>query len=402
MAVHYHDIGQMRVPGTSRPPAADSRGAAKGATTGDVVTGPVGIGRGRVRSARTAARGPQRTLPAWVLAALRVPLAVKIVGANALLVIGPFLGWLLVNGRDMNAPQVAGVVALALFASLVINVTLVRLALWPLSDLEATAAQVWHGDLLARVPPSMLADSDVSRVGAAINLLLERLIADRTRVRQLASQVIEAGHLERARIARELHDSTAQTLAALQYQLQAALDSANDPELRQRLEAIRDLALSAVTEVRALSHTVHPRVLDDLGVAPALETLARRTREQDAVSTSVDVSGDPAAIPASLGSTLYAIAREAVGNATRHGAPSSIAITLTVRGNEARLDVADDGTGFEDAQGKVRQPGTGLFSMAERASLADGYLTIDTAPGRGTRVTAVVPLRMDDNQWAAA
>lgn len=384
-------------------PMAPSRDAGTGeqAQGRPVVTGPVGIGRGAPRVGPKI--GPGRfTLPRWVLRLLRVPLAVKLAGANALLVIGPFLGWLLVDGQMMSAPQVAGVVALALLVGVIINVTLVRVALWPLNDLEATAARVWRGDLTARVPRSPLADPEMGRVGAAINLLLERLIADRTRVRQLAQQVIEAGHVERSRIARELHDSTAQTLAALQYQIQAALDAAADDETRNRLEMVRDLAVNAVTEVRTLSHTVHPRVLDDLGVVAALEALARRTREQEGIEASVSLTGDAAAIPPSLGSALYAIAREAVANSVKHGAPASIRITLAVRGSEARLEVSDDGDGFDGAEALMRRPGTGLFSMAERAALADGYLAIDSAPGRGTSVAAVVPLTGVDNQWAAA
>ena len=111
------------------------------------------------------------------------------------------------------------------------------------------------------------------RVGGAINLLLDGLVQDRAQSRRLASLVISAQDEERARIARELHDSSAQTLTALLLQVSAAARDEKDPVLATRLEEIRVIAGSALEEVRVLSHTVHPRVLDDLGLVAALEWL---------------------------------------------------------------------------------------------------------------------------------
>ena len=133
-----------------------------------------------------------------------------------------------------------------------------------------TARRVSAGDLEARVPPSVLADRDMARVGTTLNTLLDRLTDDRARVRRLAAQVISAQDEERARVARELHDSTAQMLAAVMLQLGAAAQESSRPRSTTRLATMRELVAEALEEVRTLSHTMHPRVLDDLGLAAAL------------------------------------------------------------------------------------------------------------------------------------
>ena len=332
----------------------------------------------------SAHQGPMRLL--------RVPLRWKLAGASGVLVVAASLASVAAYDEGVSGLQLAVMLATVLLASLLVNLILVRLALLPLRNLESTASRVWHGEFEARVPRSPLADRDMTRVAGAINLLLDHLIADRTRIRQLAAQVIQAADRERARIARELHESTAQTLSALALQATTALRTANDPELEGKLQLLRDLAVDALDEVRTLSHTVHPRVLDDLGVAAALEWLARRTREEQRADTTVELGGETAAIPRTLGSVLYSVAQEAVSNAVRHASARSIAITLAADARTARLNIVDDGRGFDAAEAKARRPGMGLFAMSERVALVDGAVEIESAPGRGTRVTATIPI----------
>jgi hypothetical protein len=203
------------------------------------------------------------------LAALRVPLVAKLVGANLGVVAVLTAAWV-ASGAVLNAE-----VLLAILAVLVLHLVVIGIALRPIQDLEAVASRVWKGDFAARVEQSAVADDQVLRVGAMFNLLLDGLVADRARMRALAAEVIEVGDRERAALARELHDSTAQRLAALMLQVSAAARDAKDPALAARLAEIRDAAEEVTEEVRLLSHTVHPRVLDDLGLVPALRKLAR-------------------------------------------------------------------------------------------------------------------------------
>jgi len=174
----------------------------------------------------------------------------------------------------------------------------------------------------------------------------------------------------------------------------AAARDEKDPAMAVRLEEIRTIAGSALEEVRVLSHTVHPRVLDDLGLVAALEWLARRTRAASGVEIEVNAPADsaPYSVPSAAASVLYRVAQEALANAVRHAKPKSVRLMVVATPERASLEVADDGVGFDVEEAEHRRPGMGLFSMRERVSLVDGQLEIVSSVGAGTRVTASIPL----------
>lgn len=220
---------------------------------------------------------------------------------------------------------------------------------------------------------------------------LDGVVADRERMRQLAAQVIEAADRERASLARELHDSTAQSMAAIVMQLSALQRDAGDGPFYDRIEAVRGIAEQATEEVRTLAHTMHPRVLDDLGLAAALQALVRRVQDTSQMRMSTDIMTDNGLAP-HLSSVLYRVAQEAVHNAQRHSAANSVRLELTRGEQAARLEVIDDGRGFDVEEAALRRPGMGLFTMRERLMLVGGALQIISAPSAGTRVVATVPL----------
>ena len=141
-----------------------------------------------------------------------------------------------------------------------------------------------------------------------------------------------------------------------------------------------------------MSHTMHPRVLDDLGLAAALEWLARQAREQGPMNVDVDACEVDVAMPAPVAAALYRVAQEALRNAARHANASRVDIRLRQDGRQAMLEIADDGIGFDVGQAEKRRPGMGLFSMRERVGLVNGRLAINSARGRGTSVIATVPI----------
>lgn len=330
-------------------------------------------------------------LPGWVVTLLRVPLVSKIAGANAIIVTAALLV-ALHGGTNGQATRLWLVLLVALGLGLVVNATLVIIALRPLNELEQTARRVWQGELDARVPASSVADAGIQKVGRTLNILLDGLSADRARLRDLAKQVIQAGDRERASIARELHDSTAQTLAALLLELSVLAAENSDPRLESRIARVRAIVGDVLDEVRLLAHTVHPRVLDDLGLVAALQLLARESMER--ASALVEYTGPVKvdALDPACASALYRVAQEAVGNAMRHSQARNISIRLDVANAAAHLDVVDDGVGFVPSDVEQRRPGMGLFTMRERAALVGGCLEIQSEPGRGTRVVAAVPL----------
>ena len=330
------------------------------------------------------------TLRALSEHALRVPLLGKLVGANLLIVLAALL--VVVAERQGVLPgNAVSILGVALGVSLVVNLGLVYVALRPLSDLELTAARVSAGDLEARVASSRLADRDMARIGTTLNTLLDNLTNDRARVRRLAAQVISAQDEERARVARELHDSTAQMLAAVMLQLGVAARENESPALDARIATVREMVAEALEEVRTLSHTIHPRVLDDLGLAAALSWLARQTREQEALDAEA-FADDGAPIPRLAATVLYRVAQESLRNAARHAQARRVELWLRRTATTATLEVVDDGRGFDVRRAEERRPGMGLFSMRERVGLANGTLSVESAPGRGTRVVATVPL----------
>lgn len=340
-----------------------------------------------------------RPVPRWVKALLRIPLAAKLAGANVLIVLITFAASFAARGAVTETRDILLIVGLALAGSFVVNAVLIFVALRPLQELEMTATRVWRGDFDARVRRSLLADWRVARVGSTLNLLLDGLMADRARTRRLASEIIGAGDRERAYIARELHDSVAQTLAALVMQLGAAARDSTDPSLTGRIKSIREIGSDALEEVRMLAHTMHPRVLDDLGLVAALENLARQVGERANAVVTVEaegkVEGDSIGandVPPAVASVLYRIAQEAVSNALRHGHAQAVNVSVRTDSHTATLEIRDDGRGFDVLEAEQRRPGMGLFTMRERVSLVNGQFEVLSHLGSGTRIVARIPI----------
>lgn len=334
--------------------------------------------------------------PRWLRRLLRAPLGVKLAGTSAIIITSASALMLRLHGVSAYSGEELAILVLSLGASLALTLVLVGLALRPLRDVEATADRVLGGDLAARVAPSFLADDEIRRVGRALNLLLDGLTADRVRLQRLAELVIRAQDEERARIARELHDSTAQTLAALQMQLAAARRAPSGTTTAEELAELHRLARVAVEEVRTLSHNIYPRVLDDLGLGAALEWLARRARDATGIIVQVEVGQLPR-LRKEVSAVLYHLAQEGMRNALRHARPSTVALRLTADADDVTIRITDDGAGFDVEEAEQRRPGMGLFSMRERVSLVNGRLAISSTVGRGTTLTAAIPVAWGGN-----
>jgi signal transduction histidine kinase len=330
-------------------------------------------------------------VPRPVVAFLRAPLVLKVVGANLVIALATVIAAMATHGTMLTDARVVTLVIGALIVAQVVNSALVIVALRPIRALEDAAARVVSGDTRARVSYSPLADRDIARTGRALNQVLDELMQERDRIRSLATKVIRAQDEERARIARELHDATAQTMAAVVLQLSVVENSCDDEALATRLDEIRATATSALEEIRTLSHTIYPRVLEDLGLRAALEWLARRTRETSSVEVDVVLRGG-GTVPARIASALYRVAQEALLNAVRHASATTVELRLDVEPEYVSLEIEDDGNGFVVREAEARRPGMGLFSMRERVALVDGVLDIDSAPGRGCCVRAHIPL----------
>jgi len=326
---------------------------------------------------------------------LRVPLAYKLTGANLLIVLAAWGAFAAFHDAAADWRMLA-VMAIALALGLAVNLVLVSIALRPIRDLEETATRVWSGDLETRVPRSAVADAELAHVGGMLNILLTALSEDRARARTLAQEVVRSGDRERSRVGKELHDSIAQSLAALRYQLIAIEREAQDPEQTEQLRAVRQSAGEVLEQVRLLSHAVHPQILDDLGLVAALRQLARTTTNDAAISVSVtpDVEARLRDLQSDVAVAVYRVARESVANALRHGAPTTIDIRLGLAGDELVMHVEDDGKGFDPVHAEKDGQAKGLFQMRERIALLNGNVEIVSGPQHGTDVQVRVPVNL--------
>jgi signal transduction histidine kinase len=205
---------------------------------------------------------------------------------------------------------------------------------------------------------------------------------------------IEAAEDERRRWARELHDQTLQELGALRMLLSSARRAGGE-QLAATVDDAVGLLGEAVTELRHLITDLRPAALDQLGVQAALETLIERLRKQTgldiglAVDLAYEQGREPTRHHPDLESTVYRIAQEALTNVIRHARATRATVHVREADHRVVLDVRDNGAGFS-TDGTER--GFGLLGMHERASLAGGSVSVQAAPGRGTRVVADLPV----------
>jgi signal transduction histidine kinase len=320
---------------------------------------------------------------------LRVPLEIKLLGANAI-ILGAAVLVLFAPARLQSEPLTdLYIVVASLIVGAIVNFTLVRLALRPINSLQRVAKLVSEGRLSERVPASAVADRELAHLSTTINEMLDSLAVGRERMRKLGAEVVYAEERERAQVARELHDSVGQTLAAASFQIAAVAHEIGDHNASARLAGVRELLRTALEEIRNVSRSLHPRVATDLGLPTALEALGDATQQRSLIDVQVTVDIAGVTIPSALAATMYRVAQEALRNVERHADAGRATVSLRARPGYIELEVKDDGRGFEGPKEKKRAE-SGLATMRERLSLAGGELHIDTAGDRGTRVIAWV------------
>lgn len=210
----------------------------------------------------------------------------------------------------------------------------------------------------------------------------------------LLAQAREAGILdERARLAREIHDTIAQGLTGIVTQLEAA-DAADGeaPVRRRHLDIARGLARESLTEARRSVEALAPGQLETARLPDAIADMAKKWAETAGVALSVDTTGDPRRLLPDLEVTLFRVAQEALANAGKHARATRVGLTLSYMDDVVVLDVRDDGVGFAgDRPTAERGSGFGLVAMEQRVRRVSGTFEVESAPGEGTAVSASVP-----------
>ncbi|HKI91546.1 MAG TPA: sensor histidine kinase [Gaiellaceae bacterium] len=193
--------------------------------------------------------------------------------------------------------------------------------------------------------------------------------------------------LERKRLARELHDETAQALTSILLGLKGLEGRVGE----EPLAVIRGLVGSALGDVRRLAVELRPPALDDLGLGPALDRLATIVAEKSGLGIEVDVAFRGEQLTPEQETALYRIVQQALANVVNHADARSVSVVVCGRGGVVRAVIEDDGAGFDPAD--VREGALGVVGMRERVLLLGGRFEIDSSPGTGTTVVVELPTR---------
>ena len=209
---------------------------------------------------------------------------------------------------------------------------------------------------------------------------------------QLVAQAREAGILdERQRMAREIHDTIAQSLTGVVTQLEAVQHSWSDEaEMRRHIENASHLAREGLTEARRSVQAMRPSPLDDSRLPEALSDVTEQWSEIAGVDAVVVTVGDRQPLRPEVEVTLLRVAQEALANVEKHAQASRVGVTLSFMDDSVTLDVRDNGVGF-DRSAQTRSESYGLSAMGQRIEHLQGELHIESAPGDGTAISASVP-----------
>jgi signal transduction histidine kinase len=250
--------------------------------------------------------------------------------------------------------------------------------------------QVEHdGELLAVLAddPAIVEDDPglIEAVGSVARLALEnerlaaQVRAQLDEVRASRQRIVEAADAERRRVERDLHDGAQQRLVALAMRLDVARRTAGASS--ELLDQTTSELRAAVAEVRDLARGLHPTILVEAGLGPAIEALAERA----AVPISVDAPSDR--FPAPVEAAAYFVVAEAIANTTKHAGASQVQVTVSTTADGLRVAIRDDGKGGADPE-----IGSGLRGLADRVAALGGRIRVESPPGGGTTVQADLPL----------
>ena len=214
---------------------------------------------------------------------------------------------------------------------------------------------------------------------------------------EMRRRSVAASERERQRWARELHDETLQELGALRLMQESAVRVERIDEMRRGVERATEQVQRVIAGLSGLITELRPAALDQLGVGPALETLAQRVHEREGLEIEMDVelgSGrnpHPKRLAPDLEATIYRVVQEALNNVAKHAQASSARIAVEERDGLITVRVEDDGRGIDRRKVREESGGFGLLGMRERVTLAGGELSIGPGPSGGTRVSASLP-----------
>jgi signal transduction histidine kinase len=283
--------------------------------------------------------------------------------------------------RRASAAGVAGLIAsIALIAAYTGYLT--RVVVAPVRRVAATARRLAAGDLAARAPGGGVAE--IGLLERSFNTMAATLARNRAELAASRSRIVTAADQARRRIERDLHDGIQQRLVSLVLDVRStqATVPPDQPELGEQLNQLADGLGEAVDELRETSRGIHPAILTDAGLNPALKALARRSPVP--VELAVDV---PARLPEPVEVAAYYVVSEALANTAKHARATLATVRAEVRDGVLHLEARDDGAGGAAAGG-----GSGLVGLSDRVEALGGTVSVVSPPTRGTTLVVDLPV----------
>ncbi len=303
--------------------------------------------------------------------------------------------------REQTIAAVTGQLLITTIMAAAMGITAAALLTWiltrPILQLVELAKAVANGDFSQRA--RRWANDEIGALTDAFNTMSEALAqvererAEREQMRsQYVTQIITAQEEERKRIARELHDSTSQALTSLLVGLRSLADRHRSPELKQQVEDLRGIVGHVLNDLHTLARQLRPSVLDDLGLAAAIQRYVADCRTRSGLTIDLAMPGlNNERLDSALETALYRIVQEALTNVIRHAHATTASVVIERRTDRVRAIIEDDGCGFDPAS--LSGDGhLGLNGIRERAALLNGHLIIESAPGHGTTLYVEFPL----------
>jgi len=287
------------------------------------------------------------------------------------------------------------VAALAIVVSLLTLYYGVRAIVRPLQALRQQAERVAWGDFDATATP-VGGVEEIEELRRTLNQMAKRIQSSQRGMHGYIAAITQGQEEERKRLARELHDDTAQALIALSQQVDMTRNQlASDPErAAARLSRMRAMLGETLEAVRRVSRNLRPIYLDDLGFTPALEMLAREADQNGQISVGFSMTGEVRRLPPDLELAAYRIVQEALNNAIQHAQATRAWVEVRFEVEHLVLLVGDNGQGFESPalpDALAQRGHFGLMGIQERSLLYGGRLTLDSTPGEGTQVAVLLP-----------
>jgi len=247
------------------------------------------------------------------------------------------------------------------------------------------------------------ADNLITQVGAALGYLTGDLLEVSSQLENLQQRqllglkIIKAQEDERQRVARDIHDGPAQLMSnvVLKAEICERMIDVDLDKAREELRSLKRIVRDSLQDVRKIIYNLRPMSLDDLGLVPTLQRYVLTYQEDSGIAVSFQTKGVITEIKPVISLTVFRIVQEAMSNVAKHANASTISINLDFLGNGLKLFIYDNGKGFDTEKLKERNDdissGFGLVSMRERVELLSGEMTINSEPGKGTRLNIMIP-----------